>query len=80
MLFRSTWVQELIKGKIMETTTENYDGIILDIEYDFEDADHSVGLPASVQIQSINHKGVDIYEILDKKIIDSLADTILDRY
>lgn len=64
----------------MEETTENYDGIILDIEYDFEEGDDTVGLAPSVQIHSISHKGVDIFEIVDKKIVNSLADTILERY
>lgn len=64
----------------MEKTTEKYEGIILDIEYDYEEGDDTVGLPPSVQIHAINHKGVDIFEIVDKEIIESLSDTILERY
>lgn len=56
------------------------DGITLDVEYDYEDADHSVGLPASIQIHSIKHQGVDLYEIISDKVIESIGQEIMDGY
>ena len=56
------------------------DGVLLDIEYDFEDADHSVGYDGGVQIHTIKHQGVDIYDLISPKIIESLAQEICERY
>lgn len=64
----------------MEETQIDRDGIILDVTYDFEDADHTVGYAGGVQIHEIKHNGVDIYEIVDNKIIESIAQQIFDRY
>jgi hypothetical protein len=64
----------------MEEIQIDRDGVLLDIEYDFEDADHSVGYNGGVQIHEIKHNGVDIYELVDSKIIESLARQIAERY
>jgi hypothetical protein len=64
----------------MEEIQIDRDGVLLDIEYDFEDADHSVGYDGGVQIHSIKHQGVYIWDLLDKSIVDSIAQEIYDRY
>ena len=64
----------------METTEINYDGITLLVEYDFEDADHSVGYDGGVQIHSIQHAGVEIQEIMSKSTIESIANEIASGY
>ena len=64
----------------MEETQIDRDGIILDVEYDYEEADHSVGLPASIQIYCIKHQGVDLYEIIADKVIESIGQEIMDGY
>lgn len=56
------------------------DGIILDVEYDYEGPDHSVGYNGGVQIHTIKHEGVDIYEIISDKVIKSIADEICEGY
>ena len=64
----------------METTEINLDGIVLLVEYDFEDADHSVGYNGGVQIHNIQHAGVEIQEIMSKSIIESIANQIAEGY
>lgn len=64
----------------MEEIQINRDGVILDIEYDYEDTDHSVGYDGGVQIHGIKHQGVDIWDLLDKSIVESIAQEIYDRY
>lgn len=64
----------------MEESQINRDGVILDVEFDFEDADHSVGYDGGVQIHSIKHQCVDIWDLLDKKVVESIAQEIYDRY
>ena len=64
----------------MEEIQIDRDGVLLDIEYDYEDADDTVGLPASIQIHSIKHQGVDIWDLLSDKVIESLGQEIMDGY
>lgn len=64
----------------METTEINYDGITLLVEYDFEDADYSVGYDGGVQIHNIQHAGVEIQEIMSKSVIESIANEIASGY
>lgn len=64
----------------MEETQIDRDGITLNVEYDFEDADHSVGYSGGVQIYSIKHQGVDIYEIMSDSVIKSIAQEIFEGY
>ena len=52
------------------------DGVILDVEYDYEGPDHSVGYNGGVQIHTIKHEGVDIYDLLSDSIIKSIANEI----
>jgi hypothetical protein len=52
------------------------DGVILDVEYDYEEPDHSVGYDGGVQIHTIKHEGVDIYDLLSDSIIKSIANEI----
>jgi hypothetical protein len=64
----------------METTQIDCDGIILDIEYDYEDGDDTVGYNGGVEIYTIKHEGVDIYEIISEKVIQSIAQEICEGY
>ena len=64
----------------MEETQIDRDGVILDVEYDFEDADDTVGYNGGVQIHTIKHEGVDIYDLLSDKVIQSIADEICEGY
>jgi hypothetical protein len=68
------------KGAIMEEMQIDRDGVLLDIEYDYEDADDTVGYNGGVQIHAIKHQGVDIYDLISPKIIESLAQEICERY
>lgn len=52
------------------------DGVILDVEYDYDEPDHSVGYDGGVQIHTIKHEGVDIYDLLSDSIIKSIANEI----
>jgi hypothetical protein len=64
----------------MEEIQIDRDGVLLDIEYDYEDADDTVGYNGGVQIHTIKHQGVDIYELISPKIIESLAQEICEGY
>lgn len=64
----------------MEEIQIDRDGVLLDIEYDYEDADDTVGLPASIQIHGIKHQGVDIWDLLSDKVVESLGQEIMDGY
>ena len=64
----------------MEETQIDRDGVILDVEYDYEGPDHSVGYNGGVQIHTIKHEGVDIYDLLSDKVIQSIADEICEGY
>jgi hypothetical protein len=64
----------------MEQMQIDRDGVLLDIEYDYEDADDTVGYNGGVQIHTIKHQGVDIYDLISPKIIESLAQEICERY
>jgi hypothetical protein len=48
------------------------DGVILDVEYDYEGPDHSVGYNGGVQIHTIKHEGVDIYDLLQTALLNQL--------
>lgn len=64
----------------MEEIQINRDGVLLDVEYDFEDADHSVGYSGGVQIHGIKHQGVDIWDLLAKSVVESIAQEIFEGY
>jgi hypothetical protein len=64
----------------MEEIQIDRDGVLLDIEYDYEEPDYSVGDNGGVQIHSIKHQGVDIWDLLSDKVVQSLAQEICDGY
>jgi hypothetical protein len=57
----------------MEIYEYDYDGVKLDIHYETEDGDASVGLfGTQIFILGIYHKGDDIYELLSESTIKFL--------
>jgi hypothetical protein len=57
----------------MENFEYDYDGVKLDIHYETEEGDASVGLfGTQVFILGIYHKGVDLYELLGESTIKFL--------
>jgi len=64
----------------MEEIQINRDGVLLDIEYDYEEPDHSVGYNGGVQIHGIKHQGVDIWDLLSKSVVESIAQEICEGY
>ena len=58
--------------------TVNIDGIELEVTCDVEPADETVGINSNqVVIQSITHKGEDIYEILGVWVIEQIETTLM---
>ena len=61
----------------MEVTV-NIDDIELDVIYEIEPADATVGINSNqVVIQSITHKGQDIYDILGIWVIEQIETTLM---
>ena len=51
----------------------------LDCEFDFEDADHSVGYNGCVMLHSACINGQNIYEMLSEKHIEGIEQEIFER-
>ena len=63
----------------MENFDYDYDGIKLDIQYETEDADPSVGLfSTQVFLISIFHKGEDITNLVGKSTFDFLESELVE--
>lgn len=72
----------------MSTISTTYNDIELSIDYEFEKGEPMVmyyndgsgypGSPDVVEIQSVFHKEIDIYDLLSKDIIEHLEQEILE--
>ena len=63
----------------MENFEYDYDGIKLDIQYETEPGDASVGLfGTQVYMLGILHKGDDIYELISEKTRKFLEDELME--
>lgn len=60
-------------------TTVQYGDISLECEFDFEDADHSVGYNGSVQLYSVCIGQNDIYDMLADKTIQFIENLIWEK-
>ena len=67
-----------IKGLIMEMTI-NYMDCVLDCEFDYEDADDTVGYCGGVQLETACINGQNIYEMLSEKSIADIEQEIFER-
>jgi len=62
----------------MESYKINIDGIILEVTYTVEPIDETVGIRSNnVEIQSINHNGQDIYDLISSIIIGLIEDELI---
>ena len=66
------------KGLIMEMTI-NYMDCVLDCEFDYEDADHSVGYNGCVMLHSACINGQNICEMISEKHIEGIEQEIFER-
>ncbi len=63
----------------MEIYEYDFDGIKLDIHYETEDGDASVGLfGTQIYMLGIYHKGDDIYELISEKTRGFLEDRLVE--
>lgn len=63
----------------MEIFEYDYDGIKLEIQYETEDGDATVGLfGTQIYMLSILHKGEDIYELISEKTRGFLEDRLVE--
>ena len=59
--------------------TINYMDCVLDCEFDYDDADHSVGYDGGVQLETACINGQNIYEMLSEKHIKGIEQEIFER-
>jgi hypothetical protein len=59
--------------------TINYMDCVLDCEFDYEDADHSVGYNGGVMLHSACINGQNICEMLSEKHIQGIEQEIFER-
>ena len=59
--------------------TINYMDCVLDCEFDYEDADHSVGYNGCVMLHSACIEGNDIQPMLSQKAIDAIEQLIFEK-
>jgi hypothetical protein len=57
----------------------NYMDCIIDCEFEYEDADHSVGYSGAVILETAYINGQNIYEMLADKHIAGIEQTIFER-
>lgn len=50
----------------------NYNGFEFSVKYDVYERDDSVGFKGGVEITNVYFLGIDIYEIIDNKILKNL--------
>jgi hypothetical protein len=63
----------------MENFEYDYDGIKLDIQFETEDGDSSVGLfGTQVYMLGICHKGEDIYELISESTRNFLEERLME--
>jgi hypothetical protein len=59
--------------------TINYMDCVLDCEFDYDDADHSVGYDGGVQLETACINGQNIYEMLSEHHIKGIEQEIFER-
>ena len=60
-------------------THTSIEGIDVEVVYDYEPAEPDVGINETFNVTEINFKGVDLIEIIDPAIIESIEADLIDR-